>query len=278
MILPPGTHLQHMYLRERLRGWSPARFVEVGVGRGELSKVLLDLGWTGMGYDISEDAITAAGELNGAQIARGRYELRTENWLNAKPSSRVDLVISSMVIEHLADEEEERYFERCRSWLGPGGLAILFVPASPAHWGIEDEIAGHVRRYSRQGLERRLRELEWTPRHIAGLTYPLSNLLLPLSNTLVGRAERGKRRLSMEERTRRSGVRDVPLKTRFSPAFALLLNRFTLYPFYLLQKANLMSGRALVLYVECEPLKMAVDDGEDDAMGLVPNAVRHSIR
>jgi SAM-dependent methyltransferase len=274
VTLPPGTLLQHMYLRERLRRRSPGRFVEVGVGRGELSNILLDLGWTGIGYDVSDDAVTVAGEVNGAQIARGRYELRAEDWLNVEPSARVDLVISSMVIEHLADEEEERYFERCRSWLRPGGLAILFVPASPAHWGIEDEIAGHVRRYTRQGIERRLRELEWVPGHVAGLTYPLSNVLLPLSNILVRRAEEGKRELSMEERTRRSGVRDVPLKTRFSPAFGLLLNRFTLYPFHLLQKAGRTSAKALVLYVECGPLNSTVAH----APGLVLDAVRHTIR
>jgi SAM-dependent methyltransferase len=265
-----------MYLRERLRHRPPGRFVEVGVGRGELSNVLLDLGWTGIGYDVSDAAIAAAGELNGTQIARGRFELRGEDWLTATPSAPVDLVISSMVIEHLDDQGEERYFERCRSWLAPGGLAILFVPASPNHWGIEDEIAGHVRRYTRHGVERRLREFDWVPRHIAGLTYPLSNVLLPLSNVLVRRAEGEKRQLSAEERTRRSGVRDVPLKTRFSPAFGLLLNRFTLYPFYLLQKANRASPNALVLYVECEPRNATVDQG--DEAGLVPSARRSTTR
>jgi SAM-dependent methyltransferase len=276
VILPPGTQLQHMYVRERLRGRSPGRFVEVGVGRGELSYALLDLGWTGIGYDVSDDAVAEAGKLNRAQISRGRYELQAENWLHATPSARVDLVISSMVIEHLADEEEERYFERCRSWLGPGGIAILLVPASPAHWGIEDDIAGHVRRYTRRGIQQRLRELEWLPRHVAGLTYPLSNVLLPLSNRLVSRAEGGKRRLSMGERTWRSGVRDVPLKTRFAPAFALLLNRVTLYPFFLLQKANRTNTKALVLYVECQPLPK-VDRGVDGASGLATDSARNTI-
>jgi SAM-dependent methyltransferase len=263
-----------MYVRERLGARSPGRFVEVGVGGGELSRVLLDLGWKGVGYDISYDAVAAAGKLNSAAIAQRRYEIRHADWLTAEPCARVELVISAMVIEHLASEDEARYFERCRSWLGPGGLAVALVPASPPHWGIEDEIAGHVRRYSREGIEQRLLELGWSPLHVAGLTYPLSNLLLPVSNLLVRRAEAEKRTLSMEERTRRSGVRDVPLKTRFSPAFALFLNRFTLYPFYLLQKANRTNANALVLYVECEPLNTTVDgpvdDAPADAVGAAP--------
>jgi SAM-dependent methyltransferase len=265
-----------MYVRERLRTWSPGRFVEVGVGRGGLSNLLLDLGWSGIGYDLSEDAVAEAGKLNRTQIAQGRYELRAENWLRAKPPDRVDLVISSMLIEHLVDEEEELYFERCRAWLGPGGMAILLVPASPAHWGIEDDIAGHVRRYTRQGIQQRLREFKWLPGHVAGLTYPLSNVLLPLSNILVNRAEGEKRMLSMDDRTRRSGIRDVPLKTRFAPAFALLLNRLTLYPFFLLQKANRTNPRALVLYVECEPLPK-VDQGVEGAPRLAPDAARSTI-
>jgi SAM-dependent methyltransferase len=265
-----------MYVRERLGTRSPGRFVEVGVGRGELSNLLLNLGWTGIGYDVAEQAIAEAGNLNRTQIARGRYELRAEDWLRAKPSGRVDLVISSMVIEHLADEDEDRYFERCRSWLGPDGIAILLVPASPAHWGVEDEIAGHIRRYTPQGIQRRLRELEWLPQHVAGLTYPLSNLLLPLSNYLVSRAEGGKRTLSIRERTRRSGVRDVPLKTRFAPAFALVLNRVTLYPFFLLQKANRTNAKALVLYVECQPLRQA-DHATDGAPSLATGAAQNTI-
>jgi SAM-dependent methyltransferase len=262
VILPPGTQLQHMYVRERLQTWQPGRFVEVGVGRGELSNLLLDLGWTGIGYDLSVDAVAEADKLNRGPIAGGRYQLRAEDWLDAEPPAQVDLVISSMVIEHLADDEEARYFERCRSWLAPGGVAILLVPASPSHWGIEDDIAGHFRRYTREGIQERLRELRWLPRHVAGLTYPLSNVLLPLSNFLVNRAEGEKRSLSLDDRTQLSGVRDVPLKTRFAPAFSLLLNRLTLYPFFLLQKANRTNAKALVLYVECEPLPKVHQEDE----------------
>lgn len=47
MILPPGTILQQMYFKERLRALSCGRFVEVGAGQGVVSKTLLDLGWSG---------------------------------------------------------------------------------------------------------------------------------------------------------------------------------------------------------------------------------------
>jgi SAM-dependent methyltransferase len=248
-----------MYLRERLRLRAPGRFVEVGVGGGQLSKLLLDLGWQGAGYEVSGDAVSAARRLNGSAIALGRYEVRHEDWLRAEPDPPVDLVISSMVIEHLSCDDEELYFRRCRAWLGRCGIAVLLVPGSPRHWGIEDEIAGHMRRYTRDGLERRLRELQWALMHIAGLTYPLSNFLLPISNAIVKRAEAGKASLSMEERTRRSGVREVRFKTRFPPVLAPFLNRFALYPLHVVQKLHRTNDKALVLYAECEPLHRALE-------------------
>jgi hypothetical protein len=47
-VLPPGTLLQLMYLRERLEKLEPGRFIEIGPGSGEISKLLLDLGWGGV--------------------------------------------------------------------------------------------------------------------------------------------------------------------------------------------------------------------------------------
>jgi SAM-dependent methyltransferase len=53
-----------MYVRERLRSRPPGHFVEVGVGGGALSRLLLRLGWQGIGYDISYEAAAAARDLN----------------------------------------------------------------------------------------------------------------------------------------------------------------------------------------------------------------------
>ncbi len=47
-VLPPGTILQLMYLRERLRDINPGRFIEIGPGSGEVTSVLLELGWGGI--------------------------------------------------------------------------------------------------------------------------------------------------------------------------------------------------------------------------------------
>jgi SAM-dependent methyltransferase len=251
-VLPPGTILQLRFVRERLQHVPPGRFIEVGTGAGELSALLLRAGWTGTGYEPGPAAARARAR-NAQAIATGSYELRAADWLTSPPDEPADLVISSMVIEHLPDDQEAAYFARARATLRPGGRAIVLVPASMRHWGIEDEIAGHQRRYDRAGLARRLDELGWRLEFVAGLTFPLSNMLLPLSNVLVGRAERDRLALDAHGRTLRSGDRDVAGKTSFPPVARLLLNERALYPLHLAQRVFGASERALVLYGEAVP-------------------------
>jgi SAM-dependent methyltransferase len=250
--LPPGTILQLRYLRERLARVATGRFVEVGPGAGELSARLLDAGWTGIGYEPGPAAARARAR-NATAIADGRYEVRESDWLSAGDERPVDLVISSMVIEHLPTPDEERYFRRAAEVLAEDGRVIVLVPASPRHWGIEDDIAGHQRRYERAALQQRLSELGFRIEHVAGLTFPLSNVLLPISNLLVGRAERGRLVLSEQDRTLASGDRDVAGKTAFPAVARIVLNERMLYPLHVLQRRFRDSDRALVLYVEAVP-------------------------
>jgi SAM-dependent methyltransferase len=250
MILPPGTILQQMYLKERLRSVSGGRFIEVGAGQGIVSKTLLDLGWSGRAYDLNAQSLAVAAQLNRSAVSQGRYQLEQRDWLHVANTEPVDLVVSCMVLEHLAEADEACYLERCRRVLKPGGLGVLFVPGCPEYWGVEDEVAGHFRRYTFQSLQRSIEAHGLRLRHVAGLTYPLSNLLFPVSEFLVRRAERSKLALSADERTRLSGNRAVPFKTSFPPALRLVLNERVLYPLHLLQKINAQNPRSLVIYAE----------------------------
>ena len=253
VVHPPGTILQHLYIRERLTGRTPGTFIEVGVGGGHLSQLLLSQGWTGTGYDLSASSLVRASKLNSAFIASGRFTVRNEDWLSGNEVNKVDLVASSMVLEHLDDEAIARYFDRAAASLKPDGFGILLVPSSPRHWGIEDEIAGHYRRYTADSLRSTLQEHGWLVNHLAGLCYPVSNVLLKLSDVLVRRAERGKQTLTMQERTELSGDRDVAWKTEFPPWAGILINDRVLRPFHWLQKRSRDTPDALVLYCECSP-------------------------
>lgn len=257
MPFPPGTILQRMYLRRRLARLRPGRFIEVGAGEGHLSALLLSAGWCGAGIEEDVASAARARQVNRRAIEQGRYEVVNASWLEPAKDARlpkdVDLIVSCMVLEHLDEGGERMYFERCRERLGRDGRVILLVPAYEAAWGIEDVLAGHFRRYTRASLQKLLDSLGWRLEHLAGLTYPVSNMLLPASNLLVRRAEADKQALNMRERTASSGRRRVPGKTAFPAFAALILNEVTLYPLYILQLACRGARAALVLYAEATP-------------------------
>lgn len=250
MIQPPGTILQSMYFKERLKGVQPGRFVEVGAGRGLLSNSLLEMGWEGSAYELNAESVAIAADVNRAAIEARRFNLIENDWLDSQSGNPVDLIVSSMVLEHLSDVDEQRYFDRCKKLLKPSGTGVLFVPGCPAYWGVEDEIAGHFRRYTFEGLRQRIEDCGLKVRHIVGLTYPVSNLLYPISEHLVRRAERHKVDLSLQDRTRLSGNRTVKFKTTFPSLLKVLLNEVVMYPLHLLQKLNAGNGRSMVIYAE----------------------------
>lgn len=259
-VLPPGTLLQHLYVKERLGRIPPGRFVEVGPGRGDLTRLLLDNGWKGLVYDLSGTTIRHIRERFAKEIADGRLDAINGNFVEARPPAvPYDLVISCMVMEHMDEATESCFMATSAAHLRDGGRMIGLVPAHQRYWGIEDDISGHVRRYERRTLEALLARTGWRPCHVANLTFPLSNLLLPLSNFLTRRAESDRLALPMDERTRLSGRRTVPYKTQFPPALGWLLNERTMRPLHWLQKQFLDSDRALVLYFEAEPSRQSRD-------------------
>ena len=244
-----------MYFKERLRRLRPGFFVEVGSGRGELSRLLLEHGWSGIAFDLNPASPAHVEDINGEFIENGQFEIRPANWLDEEISRKADMIVSCMVLEHLNEKDEARYFEKCRRELSDSGVMVLLVPAGKQYWGIEDEIAGHFRRYTRDLLRKQMETSGFEVCHIAGLTFPVSNLLIPLSELLVKRAEEKKQAMTMQQKTIASGIRTVPFKTTFPWLLGLVLNEIVMYPFYWLQKLTRGSTRAMVLYTEGKPFK-----------------------
>jgi cyclopropane fatty-acyl-phospholipid synthase-like methyltransferase len=224
-------------------------FIDVGAGNGYLSHTLLSLGLTGTGFDLNTEACENNRIENAKAVTSGRYAVRCEDFVRAAVPP-VDLIISSMVIEHLTPGQVRDYFARCREVLNPGGLIVTIVPASPRHWGIEDEIAGHQKRYKREDFTEIASEHGLRVLHVAGLTFPVSNLLLGLSNRLVRRAESAKLTMDAHARTVASGSRHVWGKTEFPDVARYFVNEVTLFPLHLLQYLTRGHPDALVLYAE----------------------------
>ncbi|MGZ3592472.1 MAG: class I SAM-dependent methyltransferase [Syntrophales bacterium] len=267
VVLPPGTLLQLMYLRERIRQIPSGQFIEIGPGSGDITRLLLDHGWSGCSYDLEARTIASLKERFAKEIAEHRFMLINDDYLSVlPPNEKVDLVISCMVMEHLEDDAQNAFMQQSAACLKKRGVMIGLVPSSPVHWGIEDDIAGHCRRYTRNSIETLVSVSGWKMLHIVGLTFPISNLLLPVSNFLVNKSERSKLELSPLDRTKQSGRRQVKFKTYFPAILGLLLNKYTLFPLYILQKLFAKSEHALVLYFEAQP-SPTLESVENDRHG-----------
>jgi SAM-dependent methyltransferase len=249
--LPPGTILQLMYLRKRVK---PLRktyssFLEIGAGNGMISSELLDLGFTGTAVDLNSGAHENNKYINKFYIDAGKYTVINGNFMDMK-GMKFDIITSCMVIEHIPDDDLFKFIEKCKEMLNSGGRLIFLVPSSMKYWGIEDEVAGHIKRYELKDIEKLSVLHNLKIADYAGLTYPISNWLFRLSNKIVKKSESDKLSLSQKARTIYTGNRNIMYKTTFPRLFNLVLNPFILAPFYFLQNLNLKNSNAMVLYFE----------------------------
>jgi len=248
--IAPGSILQRMYLKRRLKKTGAETFCEIGGGNGYTAKILLSSGLKGIGYDLNSSACDKNMEMNRIFINKGIYEVRNSDFFKNPGNEKYDIIISCMVIEHFLPEMLENYFKICRSHLTENGRLIIMVPSSMRYWGIEDEIAGHFKRYEFDDFHQIASRWHLRIIDLAGLTYPLSNWLFSLSNRLVKKNEGYKAGLEMEEQTILSGNRENKFKSSFPPFFKIILNETVLFPFYILQIINRRNPKSMIIYCE----------------------------
>jgi len=250
MEIAPGSILQRMHIKRRLKTFSPKTFCEIGSGNGYISNLLLKQGLTGFGYDLNDSACEKNRALNINFINEKKYAIYNSDFFNEEVNQLFDIILSCMVIEHLPEDLVSNYFEICNQKLTPNGKIIILVPSSMKYWGIEDEIAGHYKRYEFEDIESIAKEHNLLINDLSGLTYPVSNILFSLSNKLITNSESYKTKISMQEQTILSGNRNVKFKTTFPAILKLILNEYILFPFYLVQKLNKNNKNSMVIYAE----------------------------
>jgi len=253
MILPPGSILQKMHFLREIRNLPPGYFIEIGPGNGVLSQALLNQKWKGIVFELDKITADNLKKQFTKYLVKKQYKITTKDFFNFKSKKKVDLILASMVIEHFAPKKEKEFLRKSKSLLKKTGSLFCYVPGSPLHWGIEDKIAGHYRRYTTERIKKRLVALGWKPKKIEGLTFPLSNILLPMSNWLVRKYETKKLKLTLSQKTRLSGRRQVPHKTEFPFYYKTILNPFVLYPFHVLQLIFKKHPQCLTLFFRANP-------------------------
>lgn len=247
----PGTILQFMFIRNRLKRIvkKSSTFIEVGSGNGFLSNLLLKQGYIGTGVDLNSSACENNLTLNQNFIDQKKYFILNADF-NSQSENNFDFLICAMVIEHINDTELKVFLDKAKKSIKPNGRLIFLVPSNMHAWGIEDVIAGHVKRYSFSEIQIMALNNELNVEFKCGLNYPISNWLLKLSNRIVNKNERYLITKSEHERTVYTGNRNVKFKTVFPKYFNVILNEIVLYPFYLLQLINYKNEKSLIMYFE----------------------------
>lgn len=143
---------RRMVLNALLSKYGPAPdgyAADIGCGTGANLALLADAGYSATGVDSSWKALqfarkTPATALVAAEAARLPFR-----------TGACAVVLLADLLEHTDDRLA--LGEACRV-LRPGGIVVASVPAFPRLRSRRDEDAGHLRRYSRRELSRRMSE------------------------------------------------------------------------------------------------------------------------
>ncbi len=218
----------------------PGTFLEVGAGTGALTKSFITRGFTGYAYDLGYQTRL---ELRN-RFADERDRIKIVDTLDDVPDGSLDYLLAFEVLEHITDDAAALKF-----WCGKlreGGQAVFSVPAHQRAYGATDRRVGHVRRYDRSQL---LSLMKGAGLHVNSLLcygFPLGNLSRIIGNVIDQRADSHKT-LDPVQRSIISGVEQSRGVVRLSR----LVNRWTLFPFLLVQRLTLATdwGDGYVLRV-----------------------------
>jgi SAM-dependent methyltransferase len=141
-------------------------FLEIGCGRGDVSAHLAAKGWRGVAIDFSESAIASARE---ALAAYPQVSVRHEA-LEAVEGSFPTILMWD-VLEHI--EDDAAALAQVSRLLAPGGHVLLAVPSNPREWRWDDEFYGHERRYTVDGLTRKLADAGLAAVAFEDFTFPV---------------------------------------------------------------------------------------------------------
>jgi glycosyltransferase involved in cell wall biosynthesis len=150
-----GTKRFNRWMADTIRPYLGSRVLELGAGIGNMTQHLSRGRRQYVATDLDLEHL-------------GRLRVRFQGRLNLS-SRRVDLtdtsdfaelrggfdsVVCLNVVEHVKDDLLA--LRNIRSALAPGGRAIILVPQDQGVYGSLDEVLGHYRRYSSEGLRERM--------------------------------------------------------------------------------------------------------------------------
>ena len=125
--------------------------LDAGCGSGSLLNKLAGYGCHVYGIEQSREFVDFINGRSGASRPGNIQQIKYGSVTSIPfPDEMFNLVVSGDVLEHVKDDDKAvREFNRV---LRQGGICAVSVPAMQSLWDFSDEWAGHLRRYSREGI------------------------------------------------------------------------------------------------------------------------------
>jgi SAM-dependent methyltransferase len=184
VALPPLTfnaHLRWDVISRELARLDVTDVLEIGPGEGAVACRLAP-GRAYTGVELSDRTRTITEQRLEQLGSPGRLVASLDE---LAADERFDLVCAFEVIEHIDADREA-----LASWaarLRPGGTLLISTPSGPDRMGPHDEIAGHFRRYSAEGLAAMAEDYGMVDVRVTHVGYPMGYLLERVRNTVAAR-------------------------------------------------------------------------------------------
>ena len=163
-----GDDLESLAVLRRYREWIVDYFdpflsgaaVEFGAGVGSISELLVPRVES---LDLVEPSPNLVGQLTDRFSGSDNMSIHGDSLEDFSSSSvkQYDSVVIVNVLEHIDDDA--RALKQIFGALKPGGHLLVLVPALPFLFSKLDGLVGHHRRYTRAGLDVRIREAGFEP-------------------------------------------------------------------------------------------------------------------
>src|SRR3989344_7254615 len=131
------------------------KLIDIGAGNGLFLKFFKNCEFEVTGIELEAELVAKMKkdpQLKGVAISQGDITKLTGK-------GQYDVAIASDVIEHIKDDKKA--LENLWTFLKPGGLLVITVPAHSHLYGKRDVAWGHFRRYDKKNLELKVKSLKF---------------------------------------------------------------------------------------------------------------------